>query len=56
MNGRVWKPPEELKGPNAHKVTTLAGNTYRKHIPSKSKMIDNVWITDNESASNIKSN
>ncbi|CAO3594230.1 unnamed protein product [Absidia cylindrospora] len=33
VNGKVWKPPEELKGPDAHKLSTLAGNRYRKHVP-----------------------
>lgn len=27
---KEWVPPEELKGPEAHKASTLAGKTYRK--------------------------
>lgn len=27
---KEWVPPEELKGPEAHKASTLAGKTYKK--------------------------
>lgn len=27
---KEWIPPEELKGPEAHKASTLAGKTYKK--------------------------
>ncbi|CDH56889.1 hypothetical protein RO3G_07482 [Lichtheimia corymbifera JMRC:FSU:9682] len=28
--GKHWDPPEELRGPNAHKASTLAGKSFKK--------------------------
>ncbi|KAI8097525.1 uncharacterized protein BX664DRAFT_276310 [Halteromyces radiatus] len=48
VNGKTWKPPEELKGPHAHRISTLAGSKYRKHVPrTPSKTKQKKMRTDN---------
>ncbi|KAI8144081.1 hypothetical protein BJV82DRAFT_608252 [Fennellomyces sp. T-0311] len=34
--GKVWDPPDELRGPNAHRASTLAGKSFKKKTQSKS--------------------
>ncbi|KAI9497293.1 hypothetical protein BDB00DRAFT_936464 [Zychaea mexicana] len=35
--GKVWVPPDELRGPNAHRASTLAGKTFKKKCTGNSK-------------------
>ncbi|KAI8374491.1 uncharacterized protein BYT42DRAFT_615650 [Radiomyces spectabilis] len=35
--GKEWIVPDELRGPEAHKASTLAGKSYKKRSPKSSK-------------------
>ncbi|KAI9480336.1 MAG: hypothetical protein EXX96DRAFT_617314 [Benjaminiella poitrasii] len=46
---KEWIPPEELKGPEAHKASTLAGKTYKKCKHKNHHVIPDSFILSNPS-------